>query len=313
MLLSVSSPRWREGRNGVTAGLPSVARSQKRSPVKGVGNVLSFCIFFLSCCFCITVPAFNFGFGRSRPTVAAASRVADDSGKGPRLFLDTGDIAEWERCLPLGIFCGLTTNPVLLERAGVPCTLPHIKGLLGRALDFHGTEEVMFQAWGEDVEGLVSTGRSLRDLDPLRVVVKLPLTVAGVKAAAELRRSGEETRVCMTACYSSKQGLVAAGLGAEYIAPYLGRMSDLAAADGKQGSGLKECALLQQAISGLGAKTRVLVASIRSADQMTELAAQGCDTFTFSPRICDELFSVDATVAAAAEFERAARALQDRS
>ncbi|CAE8620911.1 unnamed protein product [Polarella glacialis] len=200
MLLSVSSPRWREGRNGVTAGLPSVARSQKRSPVKGVGNVLSFCIFFLSCCFCITVPAFNFGFGRSRPTVAAASRVADDSGKGPRLFLDTGDIAEWERCLPLGIFCGLTTNPVLLERAGVPCTLPHIKGLLGRALDFHGTEEVMFQAWGEDVEGLVSTGRSLRDLDPLRVVVKLPLTVAGVKAAAELRRSGGvlqfQTRAC---------------------------------------------------------------------------------------------------------------------
>ena len=62
---------------------------------------------------------------------------------------------------------------------------------------------------------------TLAAMDPARVVVKFPLTVPGVEAAALLASS--RVRICMTACYDSKQALIAGALGTEYIAPYLGR------------------------------------------------------------------------------------------
>eukprot|EP00440_Ansanella_granifera_P022596 gb/GFBE01024543.1/.p1 GENE.gb/GFBE01024543.1/~~gb/GFBE01024543.1/.p1 ORF type:complete len:167 (+),score=25.82 gb/GFBE01024543.1/:1-501(+) len=163
---------------------------------------------------------------------------------------------------------------------------------------------------------MIDIGTKLHNLDPQRIVVKLPLTKAGVKAASVLKIiTRREISLCMTACYSSKQGVVAAGLGAEYIAPYLGRMDDLANAGSQSGfpvaqpkrSGMEEVVELETSLRGLSAPTRTLVASLRSAQQITDLALQGCDTFTFAPKICDELFDVEATYAATADFERAAK------
>lgn len=250
---------------------------------------------------------------RRRPALRGAARgrlvccaFPWDGTARMRLFLDTGDVAEWERLLPLGCFHGVTTNPVLLQRANVPCTISSAAGLLKKALAYPGIQEVMFQAWGEDTASLVRVASELYRLDERRVVVKLPLTRAGICAAAQLRQNqhpgAPQVRICMTACYSAKQGFIAAGLGAEYIAPYLGRMSDMGM------EGLAECTKLQAAVGGAtGVATRVLVASLRSAEQMLALAAKGLDTFTFSPAICDALLDVEATNKAAADFERAAR------
>lgn len=106
--------------------------------------------------------------------------------------------------------------------------------------------------------------------------------------------------MCLTTCYAAKQGLIAAALAAEYIAPYLGRMCDL----GKDG--MEECSQLHAAVGGSNQSTRVLVASIRSVQQMMQLRSQGLNTFTFSPAICDELLHQPDTCHAAEEFERAA-------
>ena len=64
-----------------------------------------------------------------------------------RFFLDTADVREWEDLLPLGIFHGVTTNPVLLERAGVPCTVEATTSLAKTAIDL-GAREFMIQSWG---------------------------------------------------------------------------------------------------------------------------------------------------------------------
>ena len=53
-------------------------------------------------------------------------------------------------------------------------------------------------------------------------------------------------------------------------------------------------------------RTRVLVASIRSASLMARLAAGGCDTFTFAPAIMEEMLGVAQTLAAVESFEAAA-------
>jgi transaldolase len=135
-------------------------------------------------------------------------------------------------------------------------------------------------------------------MDRERVVIKVPVDKTGTQAAGALVASG--VRVCLTACYDRKQALVAASCGAEYLAPYLGRMTDA----GKDG--LEECVKMQRIVDGLGSDTRILVASIRDVQSMTELAQAGLDTFTFSPDVARMLFDEPLTQKAAEDFEQAA-------
>ena len=100
-----------------------------------------------------------------------------------RFFLDTADVNEYKSLLPLGIFHGVTTNPTILQRSGVPCTVSAIKGLCSTAFQL-GADEFMCQAWGGSADNLYTTGLLLRAIDPERVVVKLPITSSGVEAAA---------------------------------------------------------------------------------------------------------------------------------
>lgn len=213
-----------------------------------------------------------------------------------RLFLDTADTSEWKELLPTGIFYGVTCNPTLLERAKEPCTVDNLHRLAIMALGY--TDEFMCQAWGSSAQELYDCGMVLSKPDRDRIVVKVPVTITGVEAAALLIRSN--CRVCLTACYNHKQAMMAASVGAEYIAPYLGRMTD----SGKDGAG--ECWKMQEVVEGLQADTRILVASIRDCQTMVDLAAKGMETFTFSPAVARELFQEQMTDDAAAEFEAAA-------
>jgi transaldolase len=215
-----------------------------------------------------------------------------------RLLLDSADPAAWAEWLPSGLFRGVTTNPTLLRRAGQPCTLEHLALLTARAMDF-GVQELHLQAWGSD---LLACGRALFALAPGRIWVKLPITRAGAAAARSLIDEG--CPVTFTACYEPAQVLLAAALGADYIAPYLGRITDL----GRDGHA--ELTRMQRIMEGVaqsaqaGPQLRLLVASLRSPDDLARLAAEGLDTFTISPAIAAELFAVEPTLAAAAQFER---------
>lgn len=215
---------------------------------------------------------------------------------GCRFFLDTADTKEWEDLLPRGLFHGVTTNPTLLERANEPCTVANLRQLASKALS--RTEEFMCQTWGTTTHEMCKNGRTLAEMDPARVVVKCPLTVQGVEAAALLADSG--VRICLTACYNSKQALIAGSMGTEYIAPYLGRMTD----HGKDG--FEQCKEMKRIVDGLGSGTRILVASIRDANTIAALAKEGLNTFTFSPAVARELFDEPLTDAAAEEFQKAA-------
>jgi len=226
----------------------------------------------------------------------AFSKVPPGARGECRFFLDTADTREWDALLPLGIFHGITTNPTLLERAHQPCTVPHIQGLARKALS--QTEEFMCQSWGATSNEMYQTGMQLSEPDRDRITIKVPVTARGMKAATRLIKSG--VKVCLTACYDSKQALLAGSVGAEYLAPYLGRMSD----SGK--NGLEECMRMQDIVEGLGCQTRILVASIRDVESFVLLAEAGLDTFTFSPEIARNLFDEPLTDAAAEVFEEAA-------
>ena len=215
-----------------------------------------------------------------------------------QLLLDSADPAAWQTWLPSGLFCGVTTNPSLLRRAGQPCSLEGLRGLAQQAFDL-GARELHLQTWGPDVEVATACGLALAAIDPSRVLVKVPLTRAGAETARRLSEAG--LAVTFTACYEVHQVLIAAALGARYVAPYLGRICD----SGRDGHA--ELIAMQRCLDGLGSSTRLLVASLRHPDDLARLAAAGIGTFTLSPDLAAALFASEATHAAAVQFERDAK------
>jgi transaldolase len=216
------------------------------------------------------------------------------------LFLDSADEGVWVDLMPTGLFRGITTNPLLAQRAGLH--YPQIDWFkkAARARDL-GAQELHGQVFGP-VESYVDWIGTLYDAGRsagIRTVAKVPLTESAIRAMPQIKKLGGA--VLMTAAYHPKQLCVAIALGADYIAPYFGRMAD---------AGLPATEYLTQMHDISAANnhvTRILVASLRNAEQVTELAACGLDCFTLSPSVAAEFLADKNTQEAAAAFEAAAK------
>ncbi len=213
-----------------------------------------------------------------------------------RLFIDSADATALKRWLPCGVLHGVTTNPTLLHRAGVDCTPRAIRDLACLAFDL-GATEFQAQAWGGSAEQYQSIGQQLADISP-QMVIKLPMNEAGLTAAHRLL--DQEIRVTMTAVYGVEQAVAAASIGVDYVAPYHGRLRD----DGRDADAIVQDML--KIMQGIPAerRTRVLVASIRSARIAGELAAAGCDTLTVAPLVLEDMLERPDSAAAITRFEQ---------
>ncbi|KAI7842222.1 hypothetical protein COHA_004135 [Chlorella ohadii] len=195
-----------------------------------------------------------------------------------RLYLDSADVQAWTKWAEAGLFYGFTTNPTILKRDGVPCNIASMRHLAREAFQLEA-QELQLQAWGTTAAEMYSCGMDLMDVDT-RIVVKLPITLEGAKAARRLIADG--VPVTMTGIYASHQVVTSLAMGAVYAAPYVGRMTDA----GK--NGIEETIRMQKIVDlGSGSDPlepmRLLVASIRTADEIATLAAGGCNTFTIAP------------------------------
>jgi transaldolase len=215
-----------------------------------------------------------------------------------RLYLDSAKRHELDEWLSTGLFYGITTNPSVLADAGIPCTIPALTDLVHVALE-HGIHEVHLQTWGESADLMVEHGKQLAAINH-RVIVKVPITKAGVAAVRRLR--SRDILTTFTALYAPHQALTAAIVGVEYAAPYLGRIID------SGGDGHAEIIAMQTILSRLESTTRLLVASIRTAADVGILAQVGLDTYTFSAAVAAEFFSDPNTLEAVAHFEAIAKA-----
>ena len=216
------------------------------------------------------------------------------------LLLDSADPITWGELFPTGIFHGITTNPSLLRQAGQPCNHAHINQLAKIAKEF-GCQELHLQSWGQSAKELFDCGVTLSSLNEigLKIYIKLPVTKEGSKAAAKLIK--QNISVTFTACYEVKQVLIAEALGASFIAPYLGRISD----QGKDG--LAEVVAMQSALKGVGSNCNLLIASIRKSSQLDYLMSKGVSNFTINKSIAEDLFQVDATYEDSERFTRDAK------
>ena len=215
------------------------------------------------------------------------------------IFIDSADIQIIEQALKCGYVYGVTTNPTLLQRANVG--IHQVPSLAKQILEL-GARELHLQVYAEDSPQILQDAARLVEIDPGRVIIKIPATPAGFSAAAQL--AVQEVRVTLTAVYTVAQAVLAMSVGAQYIAVYLGRMRD---------NGLDALALvgqMQRTLNAQHASMEILAASIRTTPEAEALAEMGIAAATLPFEVLQQLPESPGTTAAAAAFVAAVQSLQ---
>ena len=205
-----------------------------------------------------------------------------------KFFLDTANLEEIREAASFGIADGVTTNPSLIAKEGNVDFKEHIAAICEIVKG-----PVSAECTSEDTEGMLRQGREYAKIAP-NVVVKCPLTRAGLKATRQLNDEG--IKVNVTLCFSAAQAIMAAKAGASFISPFLGRLDDI----GENG-----LLLLQDIIDvyrNYDWKTEVLAASIRHPIHVIEAARMGADIATMPFKVIDQLFNHPLTDKGQAQF-----------
>jgi transaldolase len=193
-----------------------------------------------------------------------------------KLFVDSANIAEIEELVAAGLIDGATTNPSLVAKSGgdFKQTVKKIAGLV--------PGPVSAEVAATDTEGMIAEGRVLARLAE-NIAVKVPLTLAGLKACRTLTAEG--TMVNVTLCFSANQALLAAKAGATFISPFIGRLDDIGH-DGMQViADILE--IFRQYPTTIN--TEVLTASVRTVNHVIEAARLGSHIATMPPKVLREL------------------------
>jgi transaldolase len=191
-----------------------------------------------------------------------------------RLHADTADADAITRAQATGYVFGVTTNPTLLRAAKL--SRADLPGLVRHAVGA-SVQEIHLQVLSDEGEGMLTDARALHALDPAHVVVKIPATAAGFRAASLLGQ--ERMPITITAVYAVRQVVLAGTVRARYAATYLGRLRD---------AGQDATAVLRGMLDAIRAQqltTQLLVASVRSADDVESLAQWGVPAVTLPPPI----------------------------
>jgi len=193
-----------------------------------------------------------------------------------KLFVDTGKVEEVRKAAEWGIVDGVTTNPSLIAQAGrgFKETVLEICSILPNG-------SISAEVVGTTVEDILREGREIASWSP-NIVVKVPMTPAGIAATRQLTREG--IRVNMTLVFSPAQALLAAKAGASYISVFVGRVDDVSS------EGMRTIEDAVQIVENYGFDSEVLVASIRHPMHVVEAARLGAHIATMPFKVMEQLF-----------------------
>ena len=213
-----------------------------------------------------------------------------------KFFIDTAVLDEIREAHEMGVLDGVTTNPSLMKKVGVR--------------DFHGHIAEICDITPGDVSAEITATAydemmaEARDVAQIadNVVVKVPLTLDGIKAIKTLTDEGIDTNC--TLCFSPTQALVAAKAGATYISPFIGRLDDISS------NGMDLIKQIVQIYDTYGYETEVLAASIRHPMHVVESALAGADVATMPLDVIKKLIEHPLTDKGLAKFLSDWEALQ---
>ena len=193
-----------------------------------------------------------------------------------KFFIDTANVDDIRKANDMGVICGVTTNPSLIAKEGRDFN--EVIKEITSIVDGPISGEV--KATTVDAEGMIAEGREIAAIHP-NMIVKIPMTVEGLKAVKVLSAEGIKTNV--TLIFSANQALLAARAGATYVSPFLGRLDDI------NMPGINLIEDIVQIFENYGIETEIIAASIRNTVHVTECALAGADIATVTDAVIEQM------------------------
>ena len=207
-----------------------------------------------------------------------------------KLFIDTANVEDIRKANDLGVICGVTTNPSLIAKEGRDFN--EVIAEIASIVDGPISGEV--KATTVDAEGMIAEGREIAKIHP-NMIVKIPMTVEGLKAVKVLAAEGIKTNV--TLIFTANQALLAARAGATYVSPFLGRLDDISQA------GIKLIEDIVTIFENYGLETEIIAASVRNPIHVTDCALVGADIATVPYSVIETMTKHPLTDSGIAKFQ----------
>jgi transaldolase len=205
-----------------------------------------------------------------------------------QLFIDSADLDEIREAVDLGLADGVTTNPSLIRQerpSDAPVSPQDLKAHYKRQLSEICRVcpgPVSAETVGETAEEMLREAQEFAELAE-NIVVKIVLTLEGLKAVRACRERGIRTNV--TTCFSASQALLVARAGADYVSPFVGRIDDVS------GDGMGVIREIATIYENYGFETEILVASARHPRHVLEAALIGADVTTAPLKVLKQLIA----------------------
>lgn len=193
-----------------------------------------------------------------------------------KFFIDTANVEDIKKANDMGVICGVTTNPSLIAKEGRD--FKEVIKEITSIVDGPISGEV--KATTVDAEGMIREGREIAAIHP-NMVVKIPMTVEGLKAVKVLSAEGIKTNV--TLIFTANQALLAAEAGASYVSPFLGRLDDI------NQPGIELVRTIAEIFSIYGYETEIIAASVRNPIHVTDCALAGADIATVPYKVIEQM------------------------
>lgn len=213
-----------------------------------------------------------------------------------KFFIDTAKVEDIRKANDMGVICGVTTNPSLIAKEGR--VFEEVIAEIASIVDGPISGEV--KATTVDADGMIREGRAIAAIHP-NMVVKIPMTVEGLKACKVL--SGEGIKVNVTLIFTANQALLAARAGAAYVSPFLGRLDDVSE------RGVDLIREIVEIFAQTDLETQIIAASIRNPIHVTDCALAGADIATVPYSVIEKMVSHPLTDAGIAKFQADYRAV----
>jgi transaldolase len=194
-----------------------------------------------------------------------------------KFFLDSANLAEIKEAADLGLLDGVTTNPSLVAKENKQKDFSSIIKEICKIVKGPVSAEVI----ATDFESMKKEALQLSKISK-HVVIKLPMTVDGIKATKFL--SSKRIPVNVTLIFSASQALIAAKAGAAYVSPFVGRLDDIST------NGMNLINEISEIFLNYGFPTEILVASIRNPIHIVDSARMGADVATLPFKVLLQLF-----------------------
>lgn len=208
-----------------------------------------------------------------------------------KFFIDTANIEEIKKANEMGVICGVTTNPSLIAKEGKDFkkTIEEIVSIVDGPI----SGEV--KATTIKYEDMITEAREIAKIHK-NMVVKIPMTIEGLKAVKILHKEGIKTNV--TLIFSANQALLAARAGATYVSPFIGRLDDISS------DGINLIKIISNIFATHNIETEIISASIRNPIHVMECALAGADIATVPYNVIEQMIKHPLTEQGIEKFKK---------